>query len=579
MNYKTAESLRLRAMALGKGADERDLDRFSREAGASPADFAEVVNTRIMSVYLPEPDAGIRGPMFEAMKLVCDQENRLAIYLATVGERVAVIHESQAWFLQQGDNSQLHLMYGAVVDEAVVDVECLSSRGLDWVDWEIADLNRHADLVGIVSDEVFMGAELQALTPAADDPELLVFSSPSAVPKPGAVEGPQIDITGLAQQAAAAIESGDPADAQRFVQATGMQPMEFSSKATGGQTELLVLAIRDHHGAQREADSLIKLLQGASDSLTSIAVALDSGDSLVTRYLHEPEKERIFLQGAQSASQYVLEMCNEQSVAKWLSETPPSERDAADVAARIKSMAEGLRQVKSVYRVACSGDLSEAPFPLVGEEAQIYFEGKQWAYEDALGRLDLASVLHHQYGPDIMEGMSPPWSDKHRQAARREGWDILGADENGSGPWQLQQFGVATDPPSGQLIDSDAAAWRLVMKGRDPHHEAARAFIKQHNPLEWDGVQANAHDPDEVIVKLADGCTLRSGVFDPNAEGALTAGEYVRLCDADGVEVCYWEQSEWKDDPALVMGAIMNAAAGSRISPELKKDESPSPGW
>lgn len=90
-------------------------------------------------------------------------------------------------------------------------------------------------------------------------------------------------------------------------------------------------------------------------------------------------------------------------------------------------------------------------------------------------------------------------------------------------------------------------------------------------------VEKIVNDDEEVVVKLADGCTLRSGVYDPYKEGALTSGEYVRLCDPDGEEVLYWDQEEWANDPALVMGAIMNAAAGLRVqrvdSPSQSADQ------
>lgn len=69
----------------------------------------------------------------------------------------------------------------------------------------------------------------------------------------------------------------------------------------------------------------------------------------------------------------------------------------------------------------------------------------------------------------------------------------------------------------------------------------------------------------EVVVRLADGWTLRSGVYDPNDPAALTSGEYVRLVDPQGDEYAYWDQDEWATDPALVMGAIVNAAAGLRL--------------
>lgn len=58
----------------------------------------------------------------------------------------------------------------------------------------------------------------------------------------------------------------------------------------------------------------------------------------------------------------------------------------------------------------------------------------------------------------------------------------------------------------------------------------------------------------EVVLQLANGYSLRSGGEE------FTAGEYVRLVDAQGEEVLYWDQGEWESDPALVMGAIINSA-------------------
>jgi len=72
------------------------------------------------------------------------------------------------------------------------------------------------------------------------------------------------------------------------------------------------------------------------------------------------------------------------------------------------------------------------------------------------------------------------------------------------------------------------------------------------------------NDPHEVIVPLENGNTLRSGVYDPQ-DDSLTCGEYVRLCDPNGNEIVYWDQEEWRDDPALVMGAIICCAAGRNL--------------
>ena len=69
----------------------------------------------------------------------------------------------------------------------------------------------------------------------------------------------------------------------------------------------------------------------------------------------------------------------------------------------------------------------------------------------------------------------------------------------------------------------------------------------------------------EVIIKLEDGCTLRSGSEE------YEAGDYVRLCDQEGNEVEYWDHQEWVDDPIVVMGAIINIMAGVR-RPSMQED-------
>lgn len=70
--------------------------------------------------------------------------------------------------------------------------------------------------------------------------------------------------------------------------------------------------------------------------------------------------------------------------------------------------------------------------------------------------------------------------------------------------------------------------------------------------------ELNPSRNDEVVVKLANGNTLRSG----SSSHDFTSGEYVSLCGPDGDEMLYWDSDEWRCDPVLVMGAIMNTAAG-----------------
>ena len=69
---------------------------------------------------------------------------------------------------------------------------------------------------------------------------------------------------------------------------------------------------------------------------------------------------------------------------------------------------------------------------------------------------------------------------------------------------------------------------------------------------------------EEVIVKLADGWTLRSGLTSKGWYESVRCGEYVRLCRPNGTEYMYWDKAEWHDDPVLVMGAIINSASGYR---------------
>lgn len=39
------------------------------------------------------------------------------------------------------------------------------------------------------------------------------------------------------------------------------------------------------------------------------------------------------------------------------------------------------------------------------------------------------------------------------------------------------------------------------------------------------------------------------------------AGDFVMLVDGNDEEIGYWDSAEWRDDPVVVMGAIIRAAA------------------
>lgn len=102
--------------------------------------------------------------------------------------------------------------------------------------------------------------------------------------------------------------------------------------------------------------------------------------------------------------------------------------------------------------------------------------------------------------------MSPAWSDAHRAAAHLEGWDIWDSCGSENGPWQIQHFDEASDIPEAIQLDSDDDALRIVVNGSEPHHEAARRFIRAHNPIEWAALEqtiqkmGNAASANSVLV-------------------------------------------------------------------------------
>ena len=74
----------------------------------------------------------------------------------------------------------------------------------------------------------------------------------------------------------------------------------------------------------------------------------------------------------------------------------------------------------------------------------------------------------------------------------------------------------------------------------------------------------NPTNTNEVVVKLTDGWTLRSGLLSQGWYESIKCGEYVRICRPDGSEYLYWDAKDWHDDPVMVMSTIINAASGYR---------------
>lgn len=68
----------------------------------------------------------------------------------------------------------------------------------------------------------------------------------------------------------------------------------------------------------------------------------------------------------------------------------------------------------------------------------------------------------------------------------------------------------------------------------------------------------------ESIVPLANGRTL----YYPDHPAPCS---YIRVVE-NGEEIIRWDQAQWCNDPARVMGAIMNAVQGGHIDTDLEED-------
>jgi hypothetical protein len=67
----------------------------------------------------------------------------------------------------------------------------------------------------------------------------------------------------------------------------------------------------------------------------------------------------------------------------------------------------------------------------------------------------------------------------------------------------------------------------------------------------------------EFAVALANGNVIWTDTYADNPAGS----SYVRVTGPDGTELGYWDSAEWRDDPQLVMGAILGAAGNGASAP------------
>lgn len=48
---------------------------------------------------------------------------------------------------------------------------------------------------------------------------------------------------------------------------------------------------------------------------------------------------------------------------------------------------------------------------------------------------------------------------------------------------------------------------------------------------------------------------------------------YLRVCDPDGDEILYWTSDEWKEEPELVIGAVIGALNAVEYATEARYGE------
>lgn len=154
--------------------------------------------------------------------------------------------------------------------------------------------------------------------------------------------------------------------------------------------------------------------------------------------------------------------------------------------------------------------------------------------------------------------MSEPTRTCEVTLAAHGAWEVWTCEVplDADAAWVCDHFDEWSDKT---LRDSGADAYAITgVDGAGPQGGRPRRGSLSRRALDPSG---------EAVVALASGWTLRSGVYDPDSPGALTSGEFVRLCRPDGSEYLYWDKGEWAADPALVMGAIINSCAGLALVP------------
>ena len=160
----------------------------------------------------------------------------------------------------------------------------------------------------------------------------------------------------------------------------------------------------------------------------------------------------------------------------------------------------------------CRGDITGAVYDVSsGELGEVYLTESNRPYDNY--------ARYHEpsyWQPDVpatdlndasLQGELPEWPSEHSDKAVREGWDIWDSEGSENGVWQVQRIDdpEAFDDAAGfkpPKLASDGEAFRIVANGALPHHAAALAFLKAHNPMEYQAVMRFAKMSDAELKEV-----------------------------------------------------------------------------
>lgn len=143
------------------------------------------------------------------------------------------------------------------------------------------------------------------------------------------------------------------------------------------------------------AGLLLATLRNVSFGLDVVEEALkvvSSGDLADAPFPLAGREAQIHLDAKKHAYLHVLEMCSAESLKTWLAQDLGRAHDEPTLLLKLQEVVQGLEVVEVALKTCTSGDLSQATFPLVADEARLQLEATAGAYLHALEMCNSTSV-------------------------------------------------------------------------------------------------------------------------------------------------------------------------------------------